>query len=388
MAAYSATIEIRPVKTKAERDAFIQVPFELYKDDPNWIAPLILERREHFDPRKNPYFEHARVAMWTASRGDRLVGRISAQICDLYLERYSDATGHFGFLESIDDPDVFKALIDQATGWLAAQGMKRVIGPFSFSINDECGLLVDGHDQPAVLMMNYAPAYYARRLEQSGFSGIKDIFAFDYCSKLELPRALVKMVERAKQSGELEVRPFRMSKLDEELDIIISIFNEAWADNWGFVPMSDREVKALGSNLKLLVRGEFAAIAYYNGEPAAMAVSLPNVNEAIADLNGRLLPFGWAKLLWRLKICQPKSVRMPLMGVRKKYQSGAIGAALATAVIDPIRSFHRDRGSQRAELSWVLDDNEAMLNLAEFIGAQRYKTYRMYERAITQAHEE
>lgn len=378
-------IAIRPVETKADRNAFIQVPFEIYRGDPNWIAPLIFERREHFDPAKNPYFEHARVAMWTAMRDGRPVGRISAQVCDLYLQRHGDATGHFGFLESVDDPDVFAALIDQATGWLAEHGMKRVIGPFSFSINDECGLLVDGHDSPAVLMMNYAPRYYAQRLEQLGFSRIKDLFAYEYGRDLELPRALAMMVERAKKSGELEVRPLRMSKLGDDLDIVIDIFNEAWADNWGFVPMTEREVKALGDNLKLLVRGEYAAIASYQGEPAAMAVTLPNVNEAIADLNGRLLPFGWAKLLWRLKLRHPKSVRLPLMGVRKKYQSSPIGAALAAAVIDPIRSFHRDRGLLGGELSWVLDDNKAMLNLAKFIGARHYKTYRIYERAIPQA---
>lgn len=385
MALDGVTIDIRQVTTKADRDVFIQVPFDLYKDDPNWIAPLIFERREHFDPKKNPYFKHARVAMWIAMRDGRPVGRISAQVCDLYLARYKDATGHFGFLEAIDDRQVFEALIATAGGWLADQGMKRIAGPFSFSVNDECGLLIDGHDIPPVLMMNYAPSYYATHLEQLGFAKAKDLFAYEYGRELELPRALAKMLARARASGEIEVRPFRMSRLDDELAIVIDIFNDAWADNWGFVPMTDGEVKALGTNLKLLVRGEYGAIASYQGEPVAMAITLPDVNDLVADLNGRLLPFGWAKLLWRVKLGRLKSVRLPLMGVRKQYQSGPIGAALATAVIDAVRSFHHGRGFERCELSWVLDDNEPMVNLAKFLGARHYKTYRIFQRALQRA---
>lgn len=374
---------IEMAETKAERDAFIKVPFELYKSDPNWVPPLIFERHEHFDPKKNPYFEHAKVALWTATRDGRPVGRISAQVCELYLARHGGECGHFGFLETTDDPEVFDALIRTASDWLAGHGMKRMMGPFSFSINDECGLLVDGYNKQPSIMMNYAPAYYADRLEDAGFTGIKDLYAYEYGRELELPRSLATMVERAKKSGELEVRPFRMSKFAEDLAILIDIFNEAWYDNWGFVQMTDGEIKALSDNLKMLVKGEYGAIAYYHGEPVAVAVTLPNVYEAIADLNGRLLPFGWAKLVWRLKLQQPKSVRLPIMGLRKKYHSSIIGAALAAAVIDPIRSYHRDRGSLRGELSWVLDDNKAMLNLAKFTGATHYKTYRIYEKAIS-----
>ena len=376
-------IERQDTATASGRDAFIQVPFELYQNDLHWVPPLILERREHFDPKKNPYYDHAKVALWTATRDGRPVGRISAQVCKLYLDRYADQTGHFGFLEAVDDEEVFSALIGTAADWLAGHGMTRMIGPFSFSINDECGLLVDGFGSPPALMMNYAPPYYGERLENAGFAGVKDLYAYRYGRELELPRSLATMVERAKNASELDVRPFRMSKLNEDIDILVGIFNEAWANNWGFVPMTDSEIKALSANLKLLIRGEYGAIATYKGEPVAVAVTLPNVNEAIADLGGRLLPFGWVKVLWRIKLRQPNSVRLPIMGVRKKYQSGVIGAALAAAVIDPIRSFHRDRGSLWGELSWVLDDNEAMLNLAKFTGATHYKTYRIYEKSIS-----
>ena len=382
MTAAPSSIEIRPVESKAERNAFIRVPFGLQQGDPNWIAPLIIERQQHFDTNKNPYFEHARAKLWMAFKDGRPAGRISAQICDLYLERYGDQTGHFGFIEAADDADVFKALVETACGWLAGNGMKRVIGPFSFSINDECGLLVDGFDTPPCLMMNHAPPYYGERLEEQGFAKVKDMYAYDYGRELELPRALASMVERARKAGDLELRPVNMSKLDEDLAIIIDIFNDAWADNWGFVPMTHGEVKALGDNLKLLVTGDYAAIASYKGEPAAMAVTLPNVNDAIADLNGRLLPFGWAKLLWRLKMRPPTSVRMPLMGLRKAYQGRTIGAALAAAVIDATRGYHHGRGTLRGELSWVLEDNEAIRNMIGFVGAKQYKTYRIYERAL------
>jgi hypothetical protein len=381
--ASAVRIELQQPETKGGRDAFIQVPFELYKGDPNWVPPLLMERRDHFNPNKNPYFDHAKVALWTATRNGLPVGRISAQVCEMYLDRYADRTGHFGFLEAVDDEEVFSELIGCAASWLAGHGMERMIGPFSFSVNDECGLLVDGFDSAPALMMNYAPPFYAERLERAGFAGIKDLFAFEYGRELDLPRSLATMVQRAKKSGELQVRPFRKSKLNEDLDILVEIFNDAWADNWGFVPMTEGEVKALGANLKLLIRDEYGAIATYNGEPVAVAITLPNINEAIADLGGRLLPFGWAKILSRIKLRQPNSVRLPILGVRKKYQSGVIGAALAASVIDPIRSFHRDRGSQWGELSWVLEDNEAMLNLAKFTGATHYKTYRIYERAVS-----
>lgn len=381
--ASSGNLRIDRVETRADRDAFIRVPYELYRGDPNWVPPLVFERREHFDERKNPYFEHARVALWTATRDGKPVGRISAQVCDLYLARHGAGGGHFGFFESEDDAETFSALIDTAAGWLSEQGMTRMIGPFSFSVNDECGLLVEGHDDPPVLMMNYAPPSYARGLEAAGFRGVKDLYAYRYGRELELPRALATMVERARASGELEVRPFNMSRFQEDLNILVELFNEAWYDNWGFVEMTPGEVKALGDNLKMLVRGEYGAIAFYQGEPAAVAITLPNVNQAIADLGGRLLPFGWAKLLWRLKVRHPRSVRMPIMGLKKKYQGGMIGAALAAAVVDPIRTYHRDRGCEWGELSWVLDDNEAMLNLAKFTGATRYKTYRIFEKDIS-----
>ncbi|MGQ0485877.1 MAG: dATP pyrophosphohydrolase [Hyphomicrobiales bacterium] len=375
-------IAVRTADTKRDRLAFLQVPFAIYRDDPNWVAPLFLERLEHLDPKKNPYFAHAEAQLFIAERGGLPVGRISAQIDRLRLERYRDQTGQFGFLEAPDDPAVFAALFGAAADWLKARGMKRVQGPFSFSINDETGLLIDGFDTPPSMMMGHAPRYYGARVEEQGFAKAKDLIAYDYDGAVELPRSMRITLVRAMGSSEIVIRPLDKKHLARDLDIVISIFNDAWSENWGFVPFTPEEIRALGNNLKMLVRNEYVAIALYRGEPAAMAVSLPNINEWIVGLKGRLLPFGWASLAWRLWARPPASVRMPLMGVRKKYHRTVVGSALALGVIDTVHRYHLSRGTTRGELSWILEDNLPTRRIIEAVGARPYKTYRVYEKAL------
>ena len=378
----STAITIRPVITKPDKRAFLEVPFAIYRDDPNWVAPLFLERFEHLDPRKNPYFQHAEVQLFVAERNGQPVGRISAQIDRLRLERHKDATGQFGFLEAPDEPDIFAALLTAAGDWLKARGMTRVQGPFSFSINDETGVLVDGFDTPPNMMMGHAARYYAKRIEGQGFAKAKDVIAYDYDARIELPRAMRQTYEKAVKSSDLVIRPFDKKHLARDLDIIIAIFNDAWSDNWGFVPFTREEIVALGNNLKMLVANDYIAIATYQGEPAAMAVTLPNINGWIKGLNGRLLPFGWARLAWHLLAKPPASVRMPLMGVRKQYHGTVIGSALALGVIDTVRRYHVSRGTTSGELGWILEDNLAMRRIIEAIGGKPYKTYRIYEKAL------
>jgi hypothetical protein len=361
---------------------FLEMPFAIYRDDPNWVPPLFFESRQHLDRIKNPYFLHADAELFLALRNGAPVGRISAQVDRLHVARHGGATGHFGFLEAIDDPVVFRALFDAAAAWLKERGMIRMQGPFSFSINDEMGLLIDGFGQPPRIMMGHARPYYARRLTELGFAKVKDVFAYDYDADRPLPRAMAAMVERAKTSGELEIRPLAKKHLKRDLKTIVGIFNDAWSENWGFVPMTEPEIQALGDTLKLLVGEDYIAIAFWRGEPAAMAVSLPDINHAIRDLGGRLLPFGWAKLLWRVFLRSPEAVRLPLMGVRKAYHGTTVGAALAVAVIDQVRKCHMKRGTRRAELSWILEDNLSMRRLIENLGGVAYKTYRVYERMI------
>jgi GNAT superfamily N-acetyltransferase len=375
-------VSVRPVLSKQDKRLFLDVPFKLYDNDSNWVAPLYFERFEHLDPRKNPYFQHAESQLFLAEVDGKPVGRISAQVDRLHLDRYKDSTGQFGFLEATNDPEVFAALFGAAEDWLKSRGMKAARGPFSFSINDEMGLLVDGFDHPPNMMMGHALPYYAARVEGAGFSKAKDVFAYYYDGKNALPRSLSIAYERAMKSRHIEVRPLDKKNLARDLDIILSIHSDAWSDNWGFIPFTPEELKVLGDNLKILVSKEFIAIASYKGVPAAFSVTLPNINEWISGLNGRLLPFGWAKLAWNLFGRAPNSVRMPLMGVRKAFQGTLTGSSLALAVIETVRRYHISRGTNSGELSWILEDNKPMRHMLEEMGATPYKTYRIYEKAL------
>jgi hypothetical protein len=379
----ATSLRIQPVEDRRALKQFLLMPAGLYANDRNWVQPLLFERLQHLDPKKNPYFEHAEVAYWLALRGDRPVGRISAQVDRLHLERHHDATGHFGFLEAADDDAVFAALFETAEGWLKSRGMRRATGPFSLSINDETGLLIDGFDTPPCLMMGHAPRYYGAKLEAQGYRKVRDLIAFDFDVTAPLPPPARRMLQRLSKGTGLSYRPIDMRRFDQEVQTIVDIFNDAWSDNWGFVPMTSAEVRYMGKNLKPIVIAEHAWIGEVAGEPAAMTVTLPNVNEAIADLHGRLLPFGWVKLLWRLKVRGLRTGRMPLMGVRKKYQGTPRGAALALGVIDAVSSWHAAHGvAKRAELSWVLEDNRPTRDIIELVGARPYKTYRVYEKTL------
>lgn len=382
MARNASVVTVRTVEDRRDLERFLDVPFAVYRDDPNWVAPLLVERLHHLDRRKNPYFEHAEAQFFLAERHGMPVGRVSAQIDRLHLERHNDDAGQFGFLEANDDPATFASILDAAARWLKERGMRRMRGPFSLSINDETGLLIDGFDRPPSVMMGHARPYYARHLEALGFEKAKDVIAYDYDATKPLPRLMAAMVEKARRSGDLEVRRLSKRHLDRDLRIIMAIFNDAWSQNWGFVPLTEAEVAALGRHLKWLVAEDYVAIASWRGEPAAMAVSLPDINRAIRDLHGRLLPFGWAKLAWRIFARPPGAVRIPLMGVRKAHQGSAVGSALALSVIDQVRQAHLSRGTTRAELSWILEDNEAMRRIIEALGGVPYKTYRIYELAL------
>lgn len=382
MDAGSPPIEIRSVTDKHGLEAFLELPFRLYEGDPHWVPPLYLERRDHLSAKNNPYYQHAEVQLFTAWRDGVCVGRISAQICTLHQERYKDASGQFGFIEAEDDPAVFAALFQAAETWLRERGMRQVLGPFSHSINEEVGLLVEGFDTPPQFLMGHAKPSYDARIKEAGYEKAKDLLAYVYDPRAEIPRAMAAMVKKVARSGDMQVRKINKKNLAHDLDVIIKIFNDAWSDNWGFVPMTEAEIKHLGQNLKLLVPEGYISIASYQDKPAAMAVSLPNINEAIADLGGKILPFGWAKLLWRLKVAGVKSARMPLMGVAREFQSTPLGAALGIAAIDAVRAYHAATGTQEAELSWILEDNMAIRGIIEGLNAKPYKRYRVYRRAL------
>ncbi len=373
---------VAPVAGRRDMARFLRLPWSIQAGDPRWVPPLLAERRAHLDRKANPFFRHADAGFWLAWRDGRPVGRISAQVNHLHLERHGDATGHFGLLEAEDDAETFAALFAAAGGFLRDRGMRRMVGPFSLSINDESGLLVDGADTPPSMMMGHAPAYYARRLAALGFVKAKDLLAYAYDLTAPMPAAAARFVERLADEPSVRFRGLRKAGYAEDLAIVIDIFNDAWSANWGYVPFTAAEIAHFAKALKPLVRTESLCLAEVDGTPAAMAICLPNLNEAIADLDGRLLPFGWAKLLWRLKVGPIRSARVPLFGVRRRYHGSPLGAALACGVIDRLRRDHAALGFRQAELSWVLEDNLPMRRMVEAVGGRPYKTYRLFEKAL------
>ncbi len=372
-------LSVTQIRTRGQLRDFLQLPAVLYAEDANWIAPLGLEQRQRYG-RKNPFFQHAKWCGWVAYRNRRAVGRITAQIDQLHLERYRDNTGHFGSLEAEDDPEVFAALFEAAQQWLRSAGMRRVTGPFNLSVNEECGLLVEGFDTPPCIMMGHARPFYGQQIEALGFNKAKDLLAYHMAPDFEAPRVMRSLAERA--AGRVLVRPLRRKALGEELELLRDIFNDAWSENWGFVPFTEAEFNEVGKAMTLLLDDDFVQIAEVDGEAAAMIIALPNVNEAIRDLHGRLLPFGWAKLLWRLKVRYPRSGRVPLMGVRKQYQHSRLGPTLAFMLIDALRWPVIRRGIREVEMSWILEDNSGMRNIIESVGGIAYKRYRLYEKPL------
>jgi hypothetical protein len=378
-------VTVIPVEGRALWRAFHKLLHALYKDDPNWVAPLLLERRIHFDKSHNPFFQHAKAAFWLAYRDGVPVGRITAQIDALHLARYNDATGHFGFIEGIDDPSVFEALLGAAESWLRSEGMRRSVGPVSFSLWGEAGLLVEGFDRPPAVLMGHALPYYQKHIAAQGYTKVQDLLAYDYQNGLPLSATMDRIIARTQEKHRYRFRPVRMDRksFTSEVALLLDILNDAWSDNWGFIAMTQAEIDDMASIFKFVLRPEAVVIAEYDGEAAAFALTLPNINEAIGNLNGRLLPFGFAKLLWRFKVSGIRSGRMALMGVRRKWQNSHIGAVLAFSMIQHTRMSHLAYGVTRAELSWILDSNERMRHILTLVGGTIYKRYRIYEKALS-----
>ena len=379
----SQSIEIRPVETAADRKAFIRVANRLYADDPNFVAPLEFELLARLDAKKNPGLKDSPHQLWIAYKNSEPTGRISAMVNRAHQERYHDDAGHFGFFDVEDDPAVTKALVDTASEWLRAQGMKKIKGPFSFSVNEECGLLVDGFDTPPYVMMPHGRPYYANHLEREGFTKAIDMHALKWLPVREfIPEKRMRFVQKALDKPEVEIRNLKASDLLNELRIIIDIYNDAWSDNWGFIPFGEDHARRMASELRPIIQEHNAVLCYYKGEPAAFGLVLPNIYRAIRDFDGKLLPFNWAKFLWRLKVKGIDQSRMPLMGVRKKLQGKPVGAAFAYKIIDMVNSANIDHGVTESELSWILENNEGMLNMLLEMGSTIYKTYRIYEKPL------
>lgn len=373
----SAAIEIRPVEGSAALDAFIRVANTIGSRDPNYVVPLMLERREALSRTKNPLFKYIDAQFWTAFRDGRPVGRISAQ-----SDPRLGPVGQFGLIAAEDDQAIFHALFSAAEAWLKARGKTEVQGPFNLNINEESGLLVDGFDTPPMLLMPHDQPYVAGRVEAEGYAKAMDLFAYLHDTDVPFPKAIDHILKRSRPP-EMVVRHMDWKRYDEELATVVDIFNDAWSENWGFIPLGQDELDHMAKSMKPLLDDQLLWIVELSGKPAAFGLALPNLNEIIRDLDGKVLPFGWAKLLWRLKRQTYTSGRVALMGVRKEHHRSYLGRTLPLYIFEKFREVGRARNIRHVEMSWVLESNMPMRHFGEALGGGRaYKTYRVYSKAI------
>ncbi len=383
----TASTTIRPVMSKAERKAFVDLPYRLYANDPNWVPPLKDEVYGLLTPGKNPWFEHGEAQLFLAERGGNIVGRISAHIDQLALTQpveqgMGPGTGFWGLFEA-EDSDAASALMGAAENWLRGRGMTKSMGPFSFSYWDEVGLLVQGFDHPPTVMMAFNAAAYQGWVEHAGYAGVEDLFTYSLVINEGFPELTNRIVAAGERNKRIRIRHVNKSKFDEEAALIIGILNDAWSDNWGFVPFTPAEIAYAGKKLKPLVYEDLIRVAEVDGQPVAFMMTLPDMNEKLIGYGGNLLPFNWAKLLWWLRKPKARIMRVPLMGVLKQFQSTRLASQLAFMLIEFIR---RDAivkyGATHGEFGWVLASNGPMRSVGEAVGGTVNKVYRIYEKSL------
>jgi len=358
--------------------------YRLYANDPNWVPPLRSEARELIEGIKtNPWFGHGRLQMWMVEQDGEIVGRISAQVDELVQTHIAAGLGHWGLFECVDDPTVAHLLLDTAEAWLREQGITSAQGPFSISIWDEPGLLISGFDRPPTVMMGHHLRYYAPLIEAHGYAKVKDMHTYEVSIEHPFPDAVQRIVAAGERAGRIRIREVVKANFAAEAALILDILNDAWAKNWGTVPLTPLEVEHVGKKLKPIVYQDLIRIAEIDGVPQGFMIALPNLNELTADLGGRLFPFNWARLLWRLRKPKVNRIRVPLMGVRTALQGTRQASIMAFLMIEYIRDAAAlNYGAKRAEIGWILEDNGPMRSIADVIEAKVTRTYRIYERAL------
>jgi hypothetical protein len=374
-------MHIRETAIGGDLTDFLDVVDLIYRDDPAYIRPLDMELKDRLHPKKNPFFQHAEGTTFTAHKTGRCVGRITAQIDRLHLEKYNDQTGSFGLLDTTNDPEVAKLLLVAAEDWLARKGMRHVRGPFSLSLNEEAGTLVEGFEHPPVVMTPHHRDYQGRLIEACGYSKEKDLLAWRY-EVGDMNTRVRKAHADILAMPEVTSRPVSLRHAERDTQLCIDIFNDAWSENWGTVAVTRAEASKSAGDLRLLLIPEITRIISIDGEPAAFAIALPNINELIGDLNGKLLPFGLAKLVYRLKVVGPKSGRQMLLGIRKKYRNIRKYAGLSLFMYAEMNDSGRQLGMTWGELSWTLEDNGPVNMGIRAVGARVYKKYRIYKKSL------
>lgn len=372
-------IDIIEIDSPRLLNRFITLPNKLYEDEPNWVAPLISERREFFNTKKNPFYRGAKTSLFLALRDNEPVGRIATCVNYHHNEFHNEKVGFFGFFESIDDYDVASRLLNVALKALRVEGMERMRGPASFSTNHEVGFLIEGFDKPPTVMNPYNKAYLPKLAERFGLKKVMDLNAYLITKEMPIAERHLKIIKRIKERNKIKIRSVDFSRFDEEIKLILHIYNHAWERNWGFVPMKDDEFVHMGKSLKQIIDPELVLIAEVDGEPAGFSMAVPDINQILIKLNGRLFPTGIFKLLWNMKIRKKiDGLRLMTMGVVREYQKRGIDN------IFYVETYRRgvEKGYKWAELSWILESNELMCRAAEKMGAILYKKHRMVEMPI------
>ena len=380
-------ISIRSVVTKADRKAFVDLPFRLYADDPNWVPPLKSEALGLITPEKNGWFSHAKAQLFLAERDGRPVGRISAHIDTLALEMPRDqgfgpGAGQWGLMDA-EDEQTFGLLLAAAEDWLRDQGMDRALGPISMSVWEEPGLLIKGFDHPPTVMMGHDKPEYQDWIEAAGCIPVKQLMTYDLDITQEFPPIVKRIIRSGENNTRIRIREVDKTRFESEARIILGILNDAWSDNWGYIPLTAPEIADVGVKLKPIVFNDLIRIAELDGKPVAFMITLPDLNEAIMPLGGSLWPFGWAKLLLWLRRPKVRTMRVPLMGVVKELQSSRMASQLAFMMIEYIRRASVERyGASRGEIGWILEDNQGMRSIAETIQSRVNKVYQIYSRDL------
>lgn len=380
-------ISIVPVASKADFNAFIDLAYRLNSNDPNWVPPLRSEIVELLTPGLNPFHEHAEMQLLLARADGKAVGRISAHFDRLALKMPPEqgmgpGAGNWGLLEA-EDEAIAHALIARAEEWLLQKGMTRVLAPISLSVWEEPGLLVRGHDHPPTVMMGHHPPQFEGWIENAGYAPAKRLFTYELDVEKDFPPLIERIVASGEKNSRINVREVDKSHFAEEAATIMAILNDAWSSNWGFVPLTDAEIAHAGKKLKPLIHNRLNMIAELDGEPVAFMMTLPNLNEPIAAVRGRLFPFGWARLLWWLWRPRVTTMRVPLMGVVQRLQSSRIASQLAFMMIERIRrNAVMHFGASRGEIGWILDDNRGMVAIADAIGSTINREYVIYSKPL------
>jgi GNAT superfamily N-acetyltransferase len=366
------------VSTKEEKKRFTNFIYPFYEGQEHWVPPLRMDQKKLIDTDKNPFFENAEIALFIAEKDGKDVGRIAAIIDHRFNEYHATKTGHFGFFECIDDQHTANLLFRVASDWLRDKGMNKVVGPASPSMMDTIGVLIEGFDKDPYILMPYNFPYYDKLIKNAGFSKEMDMYAYIVDTETVAVDRMSRAMEIVKKRlPDIEIRPVNLRKMNSEIKIIREIFNQAWKENWGFIPLTEAEFQAAGKDLKMIIDTDYAHIAEINGEPVAFSIGLPNINEILKDMNGKLFPFGFIKLLW--KKSKVTGLRTALMGVLPEWQGKGIDALLHQR---SIQNGLESEGKTVSELSWILESNPEMIRVAERIGGSLDKTYRMYSKKL------